>query len=93
MSLSRKQGISRAVLRSARVDPGPGLLQNHRAQFDIRSLFASGSSLALVPAIVAGIVIARVAPGATAPPQARHSASTLAAGMLQATTLTFRYIG
>jgi len=58
------------------------------AQFDIRSLFASASSLALVPAIVAGIVIARVAP-ALLYRRRLGTRPAVAAGLLQATTLTF----
>ncbi len=57
-------------------------------QFDVRSLFASTSSLLVMPALVAGIVIARVIPAllyrvmiGTRP--------AVAAGFLQATTLTF----
>lgn len=56
--------------------------------FDVRALFASSSTLALVPAIVAGILIARGLPALVYRPKlgARPAA---AAGFLQATTLTF----
>jgi len=57
-------------------------------QFDLRSLFASPSSLVLVPAILAGILVARALPAL----MYRGRLGTrpaLAAGLLQATTLTF----
>lgn len=57
-------------------------------QFDIKALFASKSSLALMPAILAGILIARGLPALLY----RHKLGTrpaLAIGLLQATTLTF----
>jgi Kef-type K+ transport system membrane component KefB len=56
--------------------------------FDVRALFASRSSLALMPAIVAGILLAR---GLTALLYRRELGPrpALAAGFLQATTLTF----
>jgi Kef-type K+ transport system membrane component KefB len=57
-------------------------------QFDVKSLFASGASLALLPALVVGILIVRAAPAVLYRRQlgARPAA---AAGFLQATTLTF----
>jgi Kef-type K+ transport system membrane component KefB len=57
-------------------------------QFDVKSLFTSGTSLALLPALVVGIVIVRAAPAVLYRRQlgARPAA---AAGFLQATTLTF----
>jgi Kef-type K+ transport system membrane component KefB len=57
-------------------------------QFDVRSLFASASSLALVPALVAGILVARALPALL---YRRHIGArpAVAAGLLQATTLTF----
>jgi Kef-type K+ transport system membrane component KefB len=57
-------------------------------QFDVKSLFASASSLALLPALVVGIIIVRAAPAVIYRRQvgARPAA---AAGFLQATTLTF----
>jgi Kef-type K+ transport system membrane component KefB len=57
-------------------------------QFDIRSLFASASSLALMPAVVAGILIARAAP-ALLYRRKLGIRPAIAAGLLQATTLTF----
>jgi Kef-type K+ transport system membrane component KefB len=57
-------------------------------QFDLSSLFASTSSLALVPAIVAAILVVRAAPSV----MYRHKLGgrpAAAAGLLQATTLTF----
>jgi Kef-type K+ transport system membrane component KefB len=57
-------------------------------QFDLRSLFASTSSLALLPAIVAGILVARAAP-AWMYRRKLGSRPAVAAGLLQATTLTF----
>jgi Kef-type K+ transport system membrane component KefB len=57
-------------------------------QFDVKSLFASRASLALLPAILIGILIVRAAPAVLYRRQlgARPAA---AAGLLQATTLTF----
>jgi Kef-type K+ transport system membrane component KefB len=57
-------------------------------QFDVRSLFASGSSLALLPAVVAGILIVRAAPALLYRRQLGTRPAS-AAGLLQATTLTF----
>ena len=57
-------------------------------QFDVRSLFASASSLALTPAIVAAILIARAVPGLMYR-RRLGVRPALAAGLLQATTLTF----
>jgi Kef-type K+ transport system membrane component KefB len=57
-------------------------------QFDIRSLFASASSLALMPAIVVGILIVRAAPALLYRRQLGVRPA-VAAGLLQATTLTF----
>jgi Kef-type K+ transport system membrane component KefB len=57
-------------------------------QFDVRSLFASVSSLALVPALVAGILIARAGP-ALLYRRKLGTRPAAAAGLLQATTLTF----
>ena len=57
-------------------------------QFDVKALFASTSSLALMPALVAGILIARAVPALLY----RGKLGTrpaIAAGLLQATTLTF----
>jgi Kef-type K+ transport system membrane component KefB len=57
-------------------------------QFDVRSLFASASSLALLPALLVAILLARAAPAL----MYRRRVGTrpaLAAGLLQATTLTF----
>ncbi len=57
-------------------------------QFDLRSLFASTSSLLVLPALVACIVIARVVP-AVAYRAVIGTRPAVAAGFLQATTLTF----
>jgi Kef-type K+ transport system membrane component KefB len=57
-------------------------------QFDVRSLFASAASLALVPAILAGILIVRAAP-ALLYRRKLGARPAIAAGLLQATTLTF----
>jgi Kef-type K+ transport system membrane component KefB len=57
-------------------------------QFDVRSLFASASSLALMPALVAGILIARAGP-ALLYRRKLGGRPAAAAGLLQATTLTF----
>ncbi len=57
-------------------------------QFDVRSLFASASSLALMPAIVAGILIVRAGPALLYRRQL-GTRPAAAAGLLQATTLTF----
>jgi Kef-type K+ transport system membrane component KefB len=57
-------------------------------QFDARSLFASPSTLALTPAIVAAILIARGVPGLMYH-RRLGTVPALAAGLLQATTLTF----
>jgi Kef-type K+ transport system membrane component KefB len=57
-------------------------------QFDVRSLVASTSSLVLLPALVAAILIARAGPALLY----RRRVGTrpaVAAGLLQATTLTF----
>jgi Kef-type K+ transport system membrane component KefB len=57
-------------------------------QFDVRSLISDGSALALVPALIAALVIVRAAPAMLF----RRRIGTrpaLAAGLLQATTLTF----
>lgn len=56
-------------------------------RFDVRSL-ASGSSLALVPAIVAAILVARAGP-ALLYRKRLGTRPAVAAGLLQATTLTF----
>jgi Kef-type K+ transport system membrane component KefB len=56
--------------------------------FDVKSLFASASSLALLPALVAGILIVRAAPAFLYRRQL-GTRPTAAAGLLQATTLTF----
>jgi Kef-type K+ transport system membrane component KefB len=56
--------------------------------FNVRSLFASVSSLVLVPAIVAGILIARAVP-ALLYWRRVGTRPAVAAGLLQATTLTF----
>ena len=56
--------------------------------FDVRSLFASASSLAVMPALVAGIVIARAVP-ALLYRAVLGTRPAVAAGFLQATTLTF----
>jgi Kef-type K+ transport system membrane component KefB len=57
-------------------------------RFDLRSLFASTSSLALMPAVLAGILIARALP-ALIYRRRLGARPALAAGLLQATTLTF----
>ncbi len=57
-------------------------------QFDLRSLFASPSALALMPALLAGILIARAAP-ALLYRRKLGTRAAIAAGLLQATTLTF----
>lgn len=57
-------------------------------QFDVRSLFASGSALALMPAIIVGILIVRAAP-ALLYRRRLGGKPAAAAGLLQATTLTF----
>jgi Kef-type K+ transport system membrane component KefB len=57
-------------------------------QFDVRSLFASTSSLALMPALVAAILVARAAP-ALLYRRKLGTRPAVAAGLLQATTLTF----
>jgi Kef-type K+ transport system membrane component KefB len=57
-------------------------------KFDLRSLLSSGAALALMPAILAGILIARGTPALLY----RHKTGlrpAAAAGLLQATTLTF----
>jgi Kef-type K+ transport system membrane component KefB len=56
--------------------------------FDVRALFASTSSLALMPAIVVAILIARGVP-ALVYRRKLGTRPALAAGFLQATTLTF----
>ncbi len=57
-------------------------------QFNLRSLFASEASLALMPAVVVGILIVRAAP-ALLYRRKLGSRPAIAAGLLQATTLTF----
>jgi Kef-type K+ transport system membrane component KefB len=57
-------------------------------QFDVRSLFASSASLALMPAIVVGILIVRGGP-ALLYQRKLGARPAVAAGLLQATTLTF----
>jgi Kef-type K+ transport system membrane component KefB len=57
-------------------------------RFDVRSLFASTTSLALVPALLIGILIVRAAPGMLYRRQL-GTRPAVAAGLLQATTLTF----
>jgi Kef-type K+ transport system membrane component KefB len=57
-------------------------------QFDLKALFASKSSLALMPAIVAGILVARAVP-ALLYRRRLGTRPAIAAGFLQATTLTF----
>jgi Kef-type K+ transport system membrane component KefB len=57
-------------------------------QFDVRSLFASARSLALLPALVVGILIVRAGP-ALLYRRRTGTRPALAAGLLQATTLTF----
>lgn len=54
----------------------------------VKSLFASASSLALLPALVAGILIVRAAPAFLYRRQL-GAKPTAAAGLLQGTTLTF----
>lgn len=56
--------------------------------FDVRALFASRSSLVLMPAIVVAILIARALP-ALVYRRKLGTRPALAAGLLQATTLTF----
>ena len=56
--------------------------------FNLKSLFASSSSLELVPAILAGILIARALPALLYRRQLGLRPA-IAAGLLQATTLTF----
>jgi len=58
-------------------------------QFDLRSLFASTASLALVPAVVIAILIARGLPALMYRSALGGTRPALAAGLLQATTLTF----
>jgi len=58
-------------------------------QFDVRSLFASASSLTLMPAILAGILLARAAPALLYQRALGGRRPSIAAGLLQATTLTF----
>jgi Kef-type K+ transport system membrane component KefB len=57
-------------------------------QFDLKSLFASATSVALMPALVAGILIVRAAPALLYRRQL-GTRPAVAAGLLQATTLTF----
>lgn len=57
-------------------------------QFDLRSLISSGSALALVPALVAALVIVCAAP-ALMFRRRIGIRPAMAAGLLQATTLTF----
>ncbi len=57
-------------------------------QFDLKALFASRSSLALMPAILAGILVARALP-ALLYRRRLGARPAVAAGFLQATTLTF----
>jgi Kef-type K+ transport system membrane component KefB len=57
-------------------------------QFDVRSLLASASSLVLLPALLVGILLARVAP-ALLYRRRLGTRPAVAAGFLQATTLTF----
>jgi Kef-type K+ transport system membrane component KefB len=57
-------------------------------EFDVRSLFASAASLALMPAIVVGILIVRGVPGLLYK-RKLGLRPAIAAGLLQATTLTF----
>ena len=57
-------------------------------QFSLKSLIASPSSLALVPAILIGILVARALP-ALMYRRRLGTRPALAAGLLQATTLTF----
>lgn len=57
-------------------------------QFNVRSLLASGAALALMPALLAGILIARATP-ALIYRRETGLRPAIAAGLLQATTLTF----
>jgi Kef-type K+ transport system membrane component KefB len=57
-------------------------------QFDVTSLFASTSSLALLPALIAALLVARALP-AVLYRRRVGSRPAVAAGLLQATTLTF----
>ncbi len=57
-------------------------------KFDLKSLFASPSSLALLPALIAALLVARAAP-ALLYRRRTGSRPAVAAGLLQATTLTF----
>jgi Kef-type K+ transport system membrane component KefB len=57
-------------------------------QFNLKALFASKSSLALMPAILAGILVARALP-ALLYRRRLGARPAVAAGFLQATTLTF----
>jgi Kef-type K+ transport system membrane component KefB len=57
-------------------------------QFDVKSLFASPTPLALMPALVVGILIVRAAPAVLYRRQL-GTRPAVAAGLLQATTLTF----
>jgi Kef-type K+ transport system membrane component KefB len=57
-------------------------------QFNLKALFASTSSLALMPAILAGILVARAVP-ALLYRRRLGTRPAIAAGFLQATTLTF----
>jgi Kef-type K+ transport system membrane component KefB len=56
--------------------------------FDVRSLFASTSSLVLMPALVAAILLVRAGP-AVLYRRKLGARAAVAAGLLQATTLTF----
>jgi Kef-type K+ transport system membrane component KefB len=56
--------------------------------FDVRSLFASPASLALMPAVLVGILIVRAGP-ALLYRRKLGARPAMAAGLLQATTLTF----
>lgn len=58
-------------------------------QFDVRSLFANASSLALIPAVLAGILVVRAVPALLYRRLLRGYKPVAAAGLLQATTLTF----
>lgn len=57
-------------------------------QFDVRALFASSSSLVMLPVLVASIVVARALP-ALLYRRLIGTRPAVAAGFLQATTLTF----
>jgi Kef-type K+ transport system membrane component KefB len=57
-------------------------------QFDVRSLLASPSALALLPALVGAILVVRGGPAVLFRPQV-GTRPAAAAGLLQATTLTF----